>query len=138
MRILSMSRLAIAASALAIAAACSNNGDNFNAVIPNPPGVSIVVTSNNQSATVGLALAQPIVVRVTAGPDGTGGPIGNVVVTWTVLSGGGSVSVGTSTTDSQGFASVIWTVGPVAGTNTLSASIPTGDAVIFTATGTAP
>jgi hypothetical protein len=99
-----------------------------------PAVITVSAASNNQTGTIGLPLAEPISVQVT---DQSGNPVANVVVTWTVLTGGGSVATATSTTDGNGNASVIWTLGATPGENTLRASIATGASVTITATGVA-
>ena len=126
-------RWAAAAAALVGAAACGDT-QFTNSVILIPTTVTVAAASQNQTGTVGQPLAQPISVQVT---DNTGNPIIGAVVTWSVLTGGGSVSAATSTTDVNGNASVIWTLGPTPGTNTLRASIATGASADITATGVA-
>lgn len=48
-------------------------------------------------------------------------PIAGATITWTVLTGGGSVSPATSVTNAQGVASTTWTLGPAQGEQTLQA-----------------
>lgn len=48
-------------------------------------------------------------------------PIAGATVTWTVLTGGGSVNPVTSVTNEQGIASTTWTLGPAQGEQTLQA-----------------
>jgi adhesin/invasin len=96
--------------------------------------ITVSSASNNQTGTIGQPLPQPISVQVT---DQSGNPVANVIVTWTVLTGGGSVAQATSTTDGNGNASVIWTLGTTPGDNTLRASIATGASVTISATGVA-
>jgi hypothetical protein len=122
----------IAAAALVVAAACSDS----NNTAPTPVATTITVNSatNGQAGTVGTALAQPLSVIVE---DQSGVPMANATVTWTVSSGGGSVASGSSTTDDSGTATVIWTLGPTAGVDSLQASIGSGTPVVFTATATA-
>src|SRR4051794_27801100 len=67
-----------------------------------------IISGNNQSATVGTALDAPLVVSVT---DVNGLAIRSVAVTWTV-SGGGTLSASSTTTDSTGRTQVTWTLGP--------------------------
>jgi adhesin/invasin len=123
-------RWAVAAAALGAAAACGDT--TFNTVQLLPVAVTVSQTSNNQTGAVGQPLANPVSVQVT---DNAGTGIANVVVTWTVLSGGGSVSSATSTTDVNGNATVIWTLGTTAGQQQLEASIATGASTTITATG---
>src|SRR5262245_51629592 len=131
-RACSSGRWAVAAAALVVAGACGDT--EFNQVFPTAVAVTVVSATNNQTGVVGQALAQPVAVQVT---DGAGNPVGNVVVTWTVLTGGGSVASATSTTDLNGNASVVWTLGSTIGTQTLGASIANGASTTITATGTA-
>ena len=92
---------------------------------------------NNQSATIGTPVPIDPSVVVT---DGSGNPVSGVQVTFAVASGGGSVGGNpTVTTNASGIATVSnWTLGTVAGTNTLTATAPglVGSPVTFTATGT--
>jgi hypothetical protein len=110
-------------------AACDDN--NFNALVILSEGIAIVSGSDGQIGTVGQPLANPIVVHVV---DVNGNSAGNSLVTWTVLTGGGSVSAATSLTDGNGNASVIWTMGPTVGAATLRAAIVNGASVVITAT----
>jgi adhesin/invasin len=71
--------------------------------------------------------------------DAGGTPVPNVAVSFTVVSGGGSVSGGNATTGANGVATVgSWTLGNTLGTNTLRAAVQadnvTGNPVTFTAT----
>lgn len=130
-RACSTGRWAVAAAALVVAGACGDT--DFNTVFPTAVAITANNATNNQSGVVGQALAQPIEVQVS---DGIGSPVGNVVVTWTVLTGGGSVSSSTSTTDANGVATIIWTLGSTIGTQTLGASIANGASTTISATGT--
>jgi hypothetical protein len=60
-----------------------------------------------------------------------------VVVSFLILSGGGSVSAATATTDTTGIATVNWTLGPTVGANALNVAVGTLTAITFTATSTA-
>ncbi|MEO6057086.1 MAG: Ig-like domain repeat protein [Gemmatimonadales bacterium] len=94
-----------------------------------------LVSGDDQSAPVGGVLAEPLVVQVT---DGFGNPVPGVSIAWTP-NGGGSVSVATTTTGSDGLASVVRTLGPSAGTQQTAASAPglAGSPVVFMHTATA-
>ena len=88
-----------------------------------------------QTATAGSMVPTPPSVRAV---DAQGAAVAGAVVTFTVSAGGGVVVGGTATTDASGIASVTsWTLGPVAGANTLTAQVAGRPAVIFTATGVA-
>jgi hypothetical protein len=89
-----------------------------------------LVSGNNQSAIVGTALANPLVVRVTDAGDN---PVANVGVTW-VAQVGGSVSETNTATDAAGLAQVTRTLGqlPVPHTTTASVEGLAGSPVTFT------
>jgi plastocyanin len=111
-----------------IVAACSSGTTD-----PDPDPVIAAASGSGQSATVGEALGDPLVVRVTRSGAGVSG----ASVSWAVTGGGGSVSPTTSTTDASGNASTTWTLGPTAGANMVQASSAgaTGSPVTFAATG---
>jgi hypothetical protein len=68
-----------------------------------------------------------------------GQPVAGAPVTFSVQSGGGSVTGGSATTDASGIATVgSWTLGPTIGTNTLVAKTGNLTPVIFTADGSDP
>lgn len=93
------------------------------------------VSGDNQSGTVGTALSNPLVVKVTNNKSGKA--VANVTVTFTVKSGGGSVSPTSALTKSDGTASTVLTLGSVAGTNMVDATASSYGTVTFTATSTA-
>jgi hypothetical protein len=97
----------------------------------------LLYSGNEQSAVAGDSLPDRLTVRAVT-DDGTG--VAGVQIVWAVGSGGGSLSSGTETTDTQGIARVIWTLGPTIGTQTVTASASglNGSPVTFTATATAP
>jgi adhesin/invasin len=102
-------------------------------------GAAATVTKHagdGQTAGTGSAVATPPVVSVT---DAYGNSVRGAGVTFTVTSGGGSVTGGTTSTDTNGNATVGgWTLGPAAGTNTLSATVQGLPAVTFSATAIDP
>ena len=88
---------------------------------------------STQTLAAGTAVASPPSVLVR---DFAGAPVSGVTVTFAVTSGGGVVTAATATTNASGIATVgSWTLGPVAGVNTLTASAPSLPTVVFTATG---
>lgn len=108
----------------------------FTAVaVPASASEIHTVSGDNQSGQVESALGQRLVVEVT---DAFGNPNQGVVITWTVT-GGGSVSAPTTTTDADGRASVTRTLGSTAGVQSARASAPdlAGSPVVFTHTATA-
>lgn len=100
-------------------------------------GASAIVINagNNQTAVFGNPVPVAPRVQVTD-PDGNG--VAGVAVNFTVMSGGGSVTGASTTTDANGSAQVgSWTLGSV-GANTLRAQAAgVGSTVTFTATATA-
>ena len=79
-----------------------------------------VKAGNGQSAVAASAVAAAPSVLVT---DAGGNPVSGVVVTFAVASGGGSATGLTPTTDAFGVATVgSWTLGTIAGANTLTAT----------------
>jgi hypothetical protein len=102
------------------------------------PATKIAVSAGNgQSATAGTAVTTAPSVLVS---DANNNPVGGVSVTFAVASGGGSVTGASATTNASGIAAVgSWTLGTVAGANSLTATSAglTGSPVTFTATGVA-
>ena len=102
------------------------------------PPVPTAIVANSSTSLTGVAggtVSPSPSIRVE---DQRGAPAAGVAVSFQVVSGGGSVTGASVTTDSSGIATVgSWTLGTTAGPNTLSASAATLTAVTFTATGTA-
>ncbi len=93
------------------------------------------VSQTTQTAPRGTAVPDPpsVIVR---GALGT--PVPGVVVTFAVTGGGGTVTGSPATTDNDGVATVgSWTLGPVVGANSLTATATGLPSVTFNATGTA-
>lgn len=122
--------LSVVAGTLVVGSLACNNGVT-NTLVLVASNIAVSTASNNQMGVVGQMLAQPIVVHVT---DQNGAAFPNALVAWTVLSGGGSVSATTGVTDVNGNTSVMWTLGPVVGTDSLRASIGSGASVAIRAT----
>ena len=79
-----------------------------------------LISGNNQTGTIGNALANPFVVEVR---DQIGNGMPDITVDFTVTAGGGSVSNATDTTDSNGRADTTLTLGAMTGTNTVRATV---------------
>ncbi|MDX2122670.1 MAG: Ig-like domain-containing protein [Gemmatimonadota bacterium] len=118
--------------AAAVIAACGGSGDGGNG---NNPVIAIAKTStlsgDLQNGTVGAALPQALRVFVTEDGD----PLEGQTVVWTAQQG--SVSAGTSQTNTNGVATIVWTLGSAAGPQTATAALAgaTGSPVTFSATG---
>ena len=98
-----------------------------------------IVTGNAQAGIVGDALALPLVVKVT---DDLGRPVRGQAVEYTVQSGDGQVSPTSVSTDIDGRASSVWTLGATAGPQETEARAVGGGApdnlvATFTATAVA-
>lgn len=113
-----------------MAAACDGGSTG-----PRPPSAVTPTTPVTMTATVATPVGSPPSVRVV---DDRGRGLSNVAVTFAVTSGGGTVVGGAATTNAEGVASAgSWILGPVAGPNTLTATVAALPPVQFTATGTA-
>ena len=93
------------------------------------------VSGDNQQGPVGTALAEPFVVSVLTEDDEA---IAGVAITFSVTTGGGTLSATTATTDASGRARSILTLGSDPGTNTVTATVEGLEPEIFTAIGQAP
>ena len=91
------------------------------------------VAASGLTAPVGTPLPQPVAVLVL-GTDQQ--PLANASVAFTVTAGGGTVSDASATTNAEGIASTRWTMGPLAGTNTMTAVV-NGITATINATSTA-
>lgn len=102
---------------------------------PLTPATVAATSPTTQDAEVGAAVSAPPAVKVTST---SGKPVPNVSVTFAVTEGGGSLSGAARTTDAAGVATAGgWTLGTVAGRNTVTATAGTLQPVVFTATGRA-
>jgi hypothetical protein len=132
MRLSSPAPLTLAlALLLALGAGCG--GDD--SIGPATLATLDAVAGNDQLGVAGRALVAPLVVEAN---DASGQPIANVTLQFTVSQGGGQVDAQERTTDSQGRASVTYTLGPNPGAAqqvTVSASGSDASAT-FTATAT--
>jgi len=110
-------------------------GSGSIAVTPGPAALFSKTAGDNQVTAVGTPVPIDPVVSIT---DASGNGIAGVVVSFTVTTGNGHTVKSSATTNGQGQASSgAWTLGTVAGPNTLSAAaagVP-GSPVVFTATG---
>jgi adhesin/invasin len=110
----------------------------FNATgTAGPPTQMAMSTGDNQTAAVGTTL--PVIPTVVI-RDAFNNPVRLAVVTFAITAGGGSVTRNTATSNEAGLAPLsLWTLGPTAGANTLTATSSglTGSPITFTATGVA-
>jgi len=87
---------------------------------PDVPEGITAVSGNDQSAAVGTAVSNPLVVLVV---NATGAPFSGATVTWTVTGGGGSVSDSTSVSDATGHATMTYTAGSSPAVATVVATV---------------
>ena len=79
-----------------------------------------IVSGDDQEGSSGSALASPFIVEVQ---DGNSGAFEGVPVTFAVTAGGGTLSAANTTTDANGRAQSILTLGPNSGVNTVTVSV---------------
>ena len=92
-----------------------------------------IVSGDGQTAVVGTALVDELVAQSS---DAGGSPVPSIDISFSVSTGGGSVTVTSVTTDAQGTASSAWTLGTGADVQQVKASIVgvTGGDATFSAT----
>ena len=120
--------------------AVDNSTQDYVVTVTVGAGAASAIAANGgnaQTATVGTAVrtAPSVIVK-----DANGNPVSGTSVTFAVASGGGAITGASATTDASGIATVgSWTLGTVAGANTLTATASglSGSPVSFTATGSA-
>lgn len=101
---------------------------------PDERVTTVAVASGDlQTAVVATALPLPLIAQAL---DAQSRPVSGATVTWQVVSGGGSITAGVTTTDSDGRATATWTLGVTAGEEVATATVGTALAT-FHATGTA-
>ena len=121
---------------VALVAACGGGSEPAG-----PPAALVAVNSGPFEGTVGEDLTGPLQVEVTDA-DGRGVP--GIVVRFAVTAGSGSVGVGSlggssfaDTTDQDGAAEVLWTLGTAAGEQQASASVTGLTTIEYSATAVA-
>ena len=131
---LGRTRQFLALMAIVALGACGGSDDS-TAPSQNTGPLNIVITGNStgQTAAAGSKLPYPISVSVV---NSSAAPQGGIPVTWEVLGAGGTLSSTNTVTDDNGLSFVDWTLGNVAGTDSVRASIGSGSFVIFTAKAT--
>jgi hypothetical protein len=101
------------------------------------PGAAAALTKAGGDAQSAVAGANVQVAPSVKVADSFGNPLPNVLVTFAVATGGGTVTGGLANTNGSGIATVgAWKLGGAIGANTLTATAGSLTAVTFTATGT--
>ncbi len=115
----------------------------LTASVPGGPRVRVTATGSfgsaiepvageRQRALPGIALRDPIVVRVL---DKHGNAMAGTTVLFAPEPGEGAVTADSVIADGAGEAAVVWTLGDSVGTQRLNASVPFGPGIQITATG---
>jgi hypothetical protein len=118
-------RILFAAAIVLTAGDCTLNVD------VGGPNVIIKGNGDNQTAPTNTQLTEAFTVLVA---NQFGQSLENVTVSWTILTGGGSLTVTSDKTDAGGVASAKYTTGPAAGTATIQAKVSGVPPVVFAVT----
>jgi protocatechuate 3,4-dioxygenase beta subunit len=111
------------------------NTITFHATGTAGPAATLTLNAgDNQTATAGTALPTALSVKVT---DANNNVVSGFTVNWAAATGGGSVAAATSTSNASGIASIVATLGNIAGPNTFTASGTGVNTITFHATGVA-
>ena len=95
------------------------------------PAAIVVVSGDKQADSVKRTLGSPLVVKVT---DAFGNAVSGATVSWS-RSGSGTLTSATSVTNTDGFASIGYTLGSTVGAETITASVNgVANGATFTAT----
>lgn len=120
-----MLRILLLATLPAFTGACSDDPAR-----PDPPAAVAAFAGDGQPGTVGEALPNPVVVRVT---NAAGDPLEGVEVGFWTEQGSGAPDQPTTRTGADGLARTGWTLGETAGAQALFATVPGLSPVSFTA-----
>src|SRR5687767_1874731 len=124
MRLIFRFRVLVVVAAVAQLTAC---GDLSGPRIGPPASVVLVAGNAQVSPEVGTRLPLPLTIKVI---DAQGRNVSNATVVWSASSG--SLSAPTSRTNFFGVASIEWTLGPLAGAQTATATVTGIPPVTFT------
>ena len=97
-----------------------------------PANILKIASGDHQSAVAGTVAPLPEAVLVT---DHAGNPVAGVNVVFRVVTGGGALVSPPAITPASGLAVVTWSLGTLAGPNTMTATVTGLSPVTFTATG---
>jgi plastocyanin len=119
---------------LGMALACGSDSGGTTQP-PGPPAAVAIQSGDNQDWYFDNALPLAYGVRVS---DAGNRSVPGVTVAWAVTAGAGSVSATQSTSNANGIASTIHTLGSSAALQTVTATVASLPAVTFTANAAAP
>ena len=103
-----------------VSATSGSASDTVAVTVQQAATLLAIVSGDGQSATVGQALAEAVVVRAD---DAGGAAVAGVSLAFVASSGGGTVGASTVATDAQGLASTTWTLGTTAGLQQVDVSV---------------
>jgi large repetitive protein len=126
--------LSIALTGVGAAVALACGGSDLTLPNEGRPASLAVVDGNNQTASAGQPLPNPLVVRVI---DSDSRPVPQTRVAFVVTAGGGTTEPDTATTGSDGRAVSRWTLGTAAGVQAVEARVAGFDAIKARFNGTA-
>lgn len=113
-------RMRLATAGLMLAAALLPACGDGTGSQPATPATLAITAGDAQAGAAGAQLAAPVTAQVS---DSRGRPLSGQVVSFTVLTGGGSVGAASVTTDAQGLARTTWTLGGPVGEQKLEARL---------------
>lgn len=122
--------LALAAVGTGVGASACGGGESATEVEQLVPAVAVIAGVDSQTALVATALPMMIGVKVT---DQKAAAVAGYGVGWSVTTGAGTLSATVSSTDSTGIAYTSWTLGAVAGAQTITATLANGTSIVVTA-----
>lgn len=121
------SRIVLAALSLTLFVACKKDAPTGPSATPAAVKMQ---AGNGQTGAVNATLATPLSVVVT---EASGKKVSGARVDWDVAVGGGTLSSGSSTTNTDGVAQTTWTLGTLAGSVRVSAQVNGLTPITFTA-----
>jgi len=113
------------------AATIGSVGDCSLEVGTNIPSTMIKESGDTQTAAINTQLPVPFTILVV---NQNGEILSNVPVTWTITSGGGSLSETSNKTNESGLSSVTYTTGATSGTATIDVKVHGIPPLTFTVT----
>src|SRR4051812_24391879 len=99
---ISLRRIVCCAIAVGVVTGCNAPQDIIDQPTPQGAAHLEVASGNNQSAVINTAAPTPLAVLVT---NVDGGPVANVQVVWTILTGGGTLTGTSLPTSADGISS---------------------------------
>lgn len=124
---------AVAAGTATVVAQAGSVSGSATVVVRQLPATVTKRAGDGQSAPAGATLATSLEVEVK---DQGGAPVPGAPLTWTVTSGGGTLSSASVTTDASGVGRATWRLGATVGAQAVQVASGSASAAGFTATAT--